>query len=538
MSTLSLSKKRMILRSEGNHVPKELMQFRKERNLWNFPACEDIVRRITNADENVIISEDLSARLFADYDNQQMLERIKSNEDLPGRQDLMSHQRVAVRWLTAIKRGILGDAQGLGKTVMTIVAAKEFGPRRTIVVVPEAKIVDWADHIDRWIDEKAIKLTGSQDDRTLALAQWYSEGGYIVMNFKVMQMHLEDLLKGLGEKDLLIVDEAHKLRNRKTGIHKAAKKISRRTGGVFLLTASPTVNAVEDIWAQLSIIDPDRFGSFWGFVYRFCNVSDDGFGLKINGLKFGEEEALRQMLSPYIIRREDELELAELKYRQVKRQMTGTQARLYKDMAEDNVCSYKRQEITAWDGLAQITRMRQLALSPALIFKDYNGPSKLDSLVAVVNECPGQVVVFANYAKLVNLAVRKLKDSGISAVAISGELASGQREEALNEFKSGEARVIVLTHGTGGEGLDLVEANRAIFLEYAWHPAGNEHAAKRIHRYGQLSDDVEVIFIHTVDSIEDHILGLIQEKKKVTIKELLQRESIRMRAESLQEEDI
>lgn len=527
MSTLSLYKRdRMILRSEGNPVPEELMQFRKQKNLWNFPLCPDIATRVINEDENVIIDIDLDAKLYAIRKRQLELNSIKSCDDLPGERDLFPYQRVAVKWLGAIKRGIIGDAQGLGKTVMTVVAAKEFNPRRTIVVVPESKIIDWVDHIKAWAGEDAIKFTGSSADRESSLDQWHSNHGYLVMNYKVMQMHVDDLMKGTNTNDLLIMDEAHKLRNRKTGAYKAAKKISRRVGGVFLLTASPTVNAAEDIWTLLSLLDSVRFGSFWGFVYRFCDISNNGFGLEINGMKSGEEEALRNVLDTYIIRREDALKLAELKLRRDEYEMSGTQAKLYKDMAENNVCQYKGEKIAAWDKLAQITRMRQIALSPGLIFKNYEGPSKLKALVATVLTCPGQVVVFANYAKLVNLAVKALGDAGISAVAISGELVAGRRESALSEFRNGDARVIVITHGTGGEGLDLVEANRAIFLEYAWHPAGNEHAAKRIHRYGQLSDDVEVIFLHTIDSIEDHILDIIAEKKQVTIKRLLQRESI------------
>lgn len=528
MSTLVLGKnKRMLLRSEGKNIPRELMQFRKQKNLWNFPVCGDIAKRIIALDEDVILSDELIHKFDEILSEQKALQAIKLNEDLPGMSELMAYQRVAVKWLTTIKRGILADAQGLGKTVTAVAAAGRMQPKRAVVVVPEVKIVDWDVHIKRWIDGDTTRLTGNEEDRQAALRYWRAEGGYLIMNFKVMQMHVDDLLKELSPDDLLIVDEAHKLRNRKTGIYKAARKLAYKTN-VFLLTASPTINSAEDIWAQLSMVDPTRFGSFWGFVFRFCNVTDDGFGLKINSVKENEVDALEKILNPYIIRREDELELSELKFRTVEHRMTGMQAKLYKDMIDDNVCKYKGEEVAAWDGLAQITRMRQIALSPGLIFKGYTGPSKLDELVPVIEECPGQIVIFANYAKLVNLAVQKLKDAGITAVAVSGELVSRKREESIQEFKSGEARVIVLTHGTGGEGLDLVEANRAIFLEYAWHPAGNEHAAKRIHRYGQLSNDVEVIFIHTTDSIEDHILGLIEVKKKVTINRLLRLEGKQM----------
>ena len=62
-----------------------------------------------------------------------------------------------------------------------------------------------------------------------------------------------------------------------------------------------------------------------------------------------------------------------------------------------------------------------------------------------------------------------------------------------------------------------------IFMELAWHPAGNHHAMKRIRRPGQISEDLEAIIIHVPDSIEDHVLQIIREKRKVTVDELRRR---------------
>ena len=512
---------RMILRSKKT-IPKELLSFRIKKHEYTLPICGDVLRRLLKADPELMITEELH-EIFAEVLRaQQICEEIKSQEDMPGRRELLPFQRVAMHWLAAIRRGILADAQGLGKTVMAIAAAQKLNPTRTIIVVPKTKIQDWVHHVEKWIpDAHVLSLTGTAVDRIDVLEDWKQNAGFIIMNFAILRMHEADLIKAVGATDLLIIDEAHKLRNRKTGSFKSAKRLSRKVGGVFLLTASPTVNAVGDIWSLLSILDPVRFGSFWGFIYRFCNVNDNGFGLEIQGLKSEEREALERVLSPYILRRSEQLDLAEIKYKRVEYEMHGTQLKLYNSMRDDNKCKYKGEEIVAWDRLAQITRLRQLALSPALIFRKYNGPSKLNLLIPAILERPGQVVIFANYARLINLAVKVLREAGISVVSVSGDLASNQRDEALTSFKSGHAQVIALTHGVGGEGLDLVEADRAIFLEYAWHPAGNEHAAKRIHRYGQQSENIEITFMHTVESIEDHIHAIIMDKRKVTIKELI-----------------
>lgn len=62
-----------------------------------------------------------------------------------------------------------------------------------------------------------------------------------------------------------------------------------------------------------------------------------------------------------------------------------------------------------------------------------------------------------------------------------------------------------------------------IMLELAWHPAGNAHAVRRILRHGQTSDTVETIIINTPGSIEDDIFAIIQDKKEVTIQEIMRR---------------
>jgi len=512
---------RMVLRTR-NKVPRELNTFKSAEGEYRFPVCGDILRRLLSLDPDIVIDDELQ-RIFAEVKQiQQICEGIKSNSDMPGRADLFPYQRVAVHWLAATRRGILADGQGLGKTVMALVSAQMLSPRRAIIIAPLTKLPDWVSHVLEWIPgANALKFHGTADQRAEIFQRWLEQDGYLVMNFSTMQAHEVEIIRALGSEDLMIVDEAHKLRNRKTGGYKTAKKISRKVGGVFLITASPTVNAAEDIWTLLSILDPLRFGSFWGFVYRFMYVEDDGFGLKIAGVKESEREALSNIIKPYILRRAEELKLAELKFRREEYDMHGTQAKLYDQMLKDMHCEYNNEEVKVWDKLAQITRLRQLALSPKLLYKNYKGPSKLDMLAGMIQEREGQVVIFAIYAKLVDLAVKVLKDAGISSVCVSGGLSANQRSEALASFKSGEARVIILTHGTGGEGLDLVEADRAIFLEYAWHPAGNEHAAKRIHRYGQLSENVEIIFLHTMNSIEDHIYDIIMDKREVTIRELM-----------------
>ena len=521
MTVLSLKNDRMHLFSR--QVPATLQSYedRKTRGKHSFPVCGDIVRRLMAHDPELELAEDLWTRLEGISTLQEPVMRIAQATDWEGDERLYPFQRVAVAWLRQVRKGILADEQGLGKTVMAVCAARECSPSNGLIICPTAMMQTWADHIREWIPDATVYLLeGDQRAREETILKWIGRDAYLVTNYDRAEIHAEFL-----EADLVIVDEAHRARNRKTNVSEAMRKIVRQADYAFLLTASPTVNNLSDLWPLLNMCDPQRFGSFWGFVFRFCEVSDNGYGLKIEGKRASEAEALDRILKPYVLMREGMLGLNPSEYRVIDYRLTGEQRRLYDEMAKTGTCRLKDKEVEALDVLAQITRLRQIALDPALIFshRAYDGPSKLDLLPGIIEERPGQVVVFTNYAQLANRAVERLVRAGISATVMTGELDAKRREYSLGLFRSGEARVMVLTHGTGGEGLTLTEADRAIFLDLAWHPAGNAHAAKRIHRKGQ-EKDTQIIILHSAKTVEDHVRDIISEKRPVTIGEILRRD--------------
>lgn len=290
------------------------------------------------------------------------------------------------------------------------------------------------------------------------------------------------------------------------------------------------MNGAEDIWPLLFLCDRVRFGSFWGFVSRFCVVDSNGFGLEIRGLKESERDNMKRILSPYVLRREGKLDLPDMTYRTVECEIGAEHRRLYEELQSNLEVEYDGQTVEVLTELSLITRLRQMALHPGLLFPTYRGPSKLETLRDVILEQSGMVVVFTHFAEMVGLTVDFLRESGISAVPYTGKLSEAERRENLGLFKSRKVQAIVITHGTGGAGLDLYEADRVIFLELAWHPAGNKQAERRILRYGQTSDVVTAIHLIFSGSIEETILDIIEDKQEVTIEAILQRRSTNGRA--------
>ena len=518
MATITLVKDRMVLKSRVR-VPAELEPYQRDRVTYSFPLCGDIIRRLMAAIPNLSIDDDLM-EAFGEISRKQKetlgIARM-DDFDLPYTR-LYPYQRVGVAWLNSVGRGILADEQGLGKTVTAVSAARLADPKKALIVCPNSKKDDWARHAEEWIPGADVTiLEGEASHREEILRNWKS--GYLVCNYTIACMHHKDM----KTVNLVIVDEAHKMRNRKTDLFKAMRRITSKSKHVILVTASPTVNEAGDLWTLLYLCDPKRFSSYWGFVYRFCDISHNGFGVEVGGLLENERKNLERMLSPYILMREGMLELPDMKYRTVSFELEGVHRELYRSLEDEHLARYKGQEVKALTELSLITRLRQMVLHPGLLFDNYEGNGKLDTLREVIEERPGKVVVFTHYSKLVDMTVDYLEGHGIRSVGYTGSLNDESRREALHEFRQGDAQVIVMTHGVGGEGLDLVEADRVIMLELAWHPAGNAHAVRRILRHGQTSDTVETIVINTPGSIEDDIFAIIQDKKEVTIQEIMRR---------------
>lgn len=522
-SLLSLNAKGNRMTYDGT-APAQLESFKSHYGgVYSFPVCDDIYERLKEwAGNTLTIDEKVIDAVGVMIDRAESLIELAQAEDCEGDPRLFPWQRVAVRWFKAIRRGVLCDEQGAGKTVSSLMAMDQTCHGRVLVICNDTKRDDWVEHAKEWmVARRAFNLTGSPDDREWALMEWRADSkAVLVTNYKNAHTHKTDLEKAEG----VIIDEAHRLRNRQTKVlFKTAQSLCSKASDVHLLTATPMINMSDDVWALLNLCDRSRFSSYWGFVYRFCEVTHDGFGLKVGHVRSDEVERLTRIIEPYCLVRSDLMNLPRPEKRIVRYAMSGDQLKLYEAMLEIGQCSHAGEEVSVGVEIARITRLRQLALHPALLFEEYVGPSKLDALTAVVAERSSKALVFFSYAEMLPLAQGHLKRAGISAEILRGGMTENARRNSLESFRSGSAQVLLLTHGVGGEGLNLVEADRVIFMELAWHPAGNRQAMGRIRRPGQVSERLEAIIIHTQDSIEDHILSIVRDKRQVTVEELRRR---------------
>lgn len=510
-----------MLGSGGVQLPPELSRSLSGSKI-SFPLDPDILRRIKASNPDLTITEELGDWMRDEDRFSSWLDAIREDDSYHDPR-LLPHQEPGVLWLAAARRGILADAQGLGKTVTALCAAQELRPRWGVIICTNSKRYDWFEHAEEWTTQKPFHYAGSPTERAEVLDIWRRRGGWLVCNYSIAAMHADDIAD--GEVNAVIIDEAHNLRNRKTQQFKAIKRLIDGVTVRFLVTASPIINGPEDLWSLLHLLDPKRFTSFWSFAYRYCEIVEGYFGVDVGGLKGEEEPAFNRLLNRYVLRRGKEVleGLPENRSRVVEYRMPPQQDLLYQSMLRTREATFGGDVVEGLVAVSQMTRLRQLALHPGLVFPEYDGPSKLDVLVQLILESEAKVVVFTNFAELCELGFKRLDDEGIRTSILHGGLSNSRRRGALRYFQKGGAQVLLATHKTGGEGLNLTEASRVIFLDLAWHPEGNRHARDRVDRHGQKADVVETIVIRTVDSVEEHVWDIIRQKRNVTLKELLER---------------
>ena len=366
---------------------------------------------------------------------------------------------------------IVADECGLGKTLTAIETAKRvrqlFTPERwrCLIICPPALIPQWEDEIA----DQDPGIPAAIVNRLPVDVQ--SIYGYLLMSIYDLTSPLvrEAFQKTL--LDMVIVDEAHRIKNRKTKTARWIKHIP--TVRRIALTGTPMEKNPADLWSILNFIAPQDFPAYWGFVMRNLIV-ESGYWEKyiVGGPK--DPEAFGELLSPYMIRRTKEEVVPELPEKlafEIRVPLNEPQKELYDEIRKqkDILVTAGDRELFIPNALALLTRLQQISAYPPLLDFDAGiGSAKLDWLATFMEDHPNdKLVVFTRFRNLA-LHLREKYDAG---VVVGG----------LREIPDNPSRVIG-TIDAMGEGLNFQWAKHAIFLDSHWSTIKMTQAVDRIHR--------------------------------------------------------
>jgi superfamily II DNA or RNA helicase len=445
--------------------------------------------------------------------------------------DAHGYQHEAVlRVLRRMKgRAILADEVGLGKTIESIMVLREYQlramVRRAMVLVPPALVAQWVDELRARaaIDAHTAESMPDSDE---ARAQWMAQDGVFVLSTGWARTAKNAPLVRGAAWDLVMVDEAHHLKNRGTLAWQLVNTLRSRF--LLLLTATPIESDLEELYNLVTLLRPGQFATPTAFRAQFVDTS--------NPTSPRNREQLKRLLADVMIRNTRAQSGLKLPPRLVTTQlvtMSAPERELYdaivaalRAYAEDSSAKAITTTLLLEAGSSPhairgtLEKMRSSAkhskpLRAALEglwtrASNVVGSRKLDALVALTPETSGQTLVFTRFRATMDAIVEALAKAGRKVAALHGGLDAQGRVAAMQRFRTGEAQVLVATQ-VGSEGQNLQFCHRLVNFDLPWNPMVIEQRIGRLHRMGQKSE-VEVINLCAKGSIEERVLDVLDRR--------------------------
>lgn len=430
--------------------------------------------------------------------------------------NLLSYQVEGILFLAHRPRSILADDMGLGKTVQAIAAvelmARERGIARVLVVTPASLKGQWQGEVQRLSDRRCQVIAGDLQQRQRA----YSNPTFFrIVNYETVKSDLDFL--NAWEPDLIILDEAQRIRNWESRTAMDVKKLKSRFA--FVLTGTPLENNLQDLHSILEFVDARRLGPAFQFQHDHQIVDEKG---KITGYR--DLHLIKEKLAPILLRRTRGQVLAELPGQ--------NEQIIYLDMSPDQSAMHqegmgKLAQILSKKSAGQVDKIRLLkALSK--LRKECNFPLKgeapakvqevLCRIQSIVTSEEGKVVVFSEWRTVLDSLTKLLREANIDHVLLHGQLSGEQRAEVVRVFREEKPCKVFLSTDAGSTGLNLQVADTLFNLDTPWNPATLLQRIARIHRLGQ-KKSVQIFHLIMKGSIEEKIL-LSQEKKQGLFQQL------------------
>jgi SNF2 family DNA or RNA helicase len=413
-----------------------------------------------------------------------------------------------------IKTRLIANEMGTGKTfeagAIELLIRQEW-EGSTLVVAPTSVLPAWASFFKDHTKLKTVQVNPKNRN-----ASWQE---FLSSDAEVFLVHWEALRLMPELKKLswlhIIVDECHRMKNRKAQQTRALKDI-KDVQFKTALSGTPVVNAPYEFWSVLNWLKPSAFKSYWKFYQQYTEFEvqhPQGYH-KVKGPK--DVDTLLEQIDPFYVRRlkADVLkDLPEKYYTTIEVELTPQQRKAYNTMKEHMISwigKHEEQALVAPAVIAQLTRLMQFSVAYGE-FSDENNPekliltdpsSKLDALLDILEDNPDeQFVVFSRFKGFVDLASNTFERKGISHVKLTGDTPQEERGKIVEDFQKGNVRIFIGTIAAGGVGITLHSASTIIFVDRDWSPALNAQAEDRLHRIGQ-KNAVQVIDIIAKDTID------------------------------------
>ncbi len=416
-------------------------------------------------------------------------------------------------------RAMLSDEVGLGKTIEAALICKEYLARGQIksllVLTPATLVSQW----QMELDEKFAIATITTDERDSSPEEFWHLNDRIVasINTAKHKSHFQHVTA--RDWDLVIVDEAHHLKNRRTLNWKLVNAIKKRF--ILMLTATPVQNNLVELFNLLTLLKP-------GLLNTEAQFKKEYVGSK-NGRVPKNPAKLRQLMREVMVRNTRSVVDVKLPKRFASTITVQPQAKeleLY-----EAINQYLRQHPGGIDKLTRNNLLMRSGSSPIALTETLKGLQerfnhdelafllkrakgirnfeKAKQLVDLLQKSTQKTLVFINYKTTMSYLSKYLEKHNIPHTCFRGSMSLKAKDAAIDSFR--ESVPVMLASETGGEGRNLQFANTIVNYDLPWNPMKIEQRIGRLHRIGQ-TQDVFIFNFAIANSIEAYILKILHDK--------------------------
>ena len=426
-------------------------------------------------------------------------------------------------------RALLCDEVGLGKTIEAGMALLEYllrgMARKVLILTPPSLTQQWQEEMGRKFNLDFI-LSDSEEFRGAGEEAWTRFDRVIASIHTAKRQPHADRIREIYY-DMVIVDEAHHLRNRASVAHKFVDALQKRY--ILLLTATPVQNDLSELFNLITLLKPGHLSTSYAFTRDFVTRGDRMTPKNL--------PRLRGLLSDVMIRNRRatvDLKLPRRIARTIHVDLTPEERALYRGITDYVRSSYNRQDkgrrsspLVLWTlqqevgssvaaTLSTLEKVAQgskgdnqevqqlVALSRAV-----RRQAKPEAALDVISAYGDKIIVFTRFRETQELLDRALREAGFETALFHGQMRRVEKEEEIRRF-SETAQVLVSTE-SGGEGRNLQFCNAILNYDLPWNPMRIEQRIGRVHRVGQ-TRDVHVFNLSARDTIEAHILDILDAK--------------------------
>ena len=416
----------------------------------------------------------------------------------------LEHQKEAIQKLVENKKFILADDMGLGKTTSTIIAALEAGSKKALIICPATLKINWKREIENYSD-KTVFIAESKNFST--------EADFVIINYDIIKNFHDTKKKDESQIlasnfDLVIVDEAHYIKNATAQRTKLINDIVKKTDRLWLLTGTPMTSRPIDYFNLLSLIDSPVAKNWMAYAIRYCQGYQFNVGARkvwnVTGASNLEE--LRDRTLGLTLRRlkENVLDLPDKiitpVYLRLKSKQYEEVMGEYYDWYDKNPEESKSLTVQ----FSKLTKVRQIIADEKI--------AQTIELAENILEQDKKVIIFCNFTDSLNKITEHF---GKAAVKLDGSMSKPERQNSVDQFQdNSKVKVFVGNIKAAGVGITLTAAEAVIMNDLSFLPSDHAQSEDRAYRYGQ-KNNVLVYYPIFENTIEGIIYDILNNKKQV-----------------------